>query len=63
MRKFIVGLLYCAMLKVYPVEKAVLMKYWEDPMNPANNQTVIGNLSLVLIQNIFYVKKFVAHSQ
>jgi hypothetical protein len=28
MRKFIVGLLYCAMLKIYPVEKDIINNYW-----------------------------------
>jgi hypothetical protein len=28
MRKFVVGLLYCALLKVYPLEKDKLNMYW-----------------------------------
>jgi hypothetical protein len=34
MRKFITGLLYCAMLKVYPEEKDRLNLYWKQPTNP-----------------------------
>ena len=30
MRKILAGVIYCAMLKVYQVEKADLNKYWED---------------------------------
>lgn len=61
MRKFIVGILYCAMLKVYPVEKDQINAYWENPMDPNNNKTVIGNFALVLVHNIFEVKRFVAN--
>ena len=62
MRRFIVGLLYCAMIKVYPEEKDFIQLYWLDPSNPANNKSVILNLALTLIQNIFYVKRFVANA-
>lgn len=61
MRKFVVGILYCAMLKVYPVEKDQINAYWLNPLDPNNNKTVIANFALVLIRNIFLVKRFVAH--
>ncbi len=35
MRKFVVGLLYCSMLKVYPEEKDVMNLYWTNPTDPA----------------------------
>jgi hypothetical protein len=50
------------MLKIYPLEKARLLTYWEDPRNPANNLTTIGNFALVLISRMFELKKFVANS-
>lgn len=31
MRKFLGGLIYCAMLKVYTTEKAKLNLYWQNP--------------------------------
>jgi len=37
MRKFVVGLLYCAMLKIYPSEKEKLNLYWTNPSDPNNN--------------------------
>lgn len=37
MRKFVTGLLYCAMLKLYPEEKHLLKNYWVNPQNLANN--------------------------
>lgn len=59
MRKFTTGLIYCAMLKVYPVERSLINDYWTNPVDPAMNKTVIGNFSLVLINNIFQCKRFV----
>ena len=61
MRRFVVGLLYCAMLKVYPVEKDIINLYWVNPEDPNNNQSVLGNFALVLISNLFYAKKFSAN--
>jgi hypothetical protein len=61
MRRFTVGLLYCAMLKVYPFERHLINNYWKNPADPANNQSVIANITLVLFHNIFTVKKFVAN--
>jgi hypothetical protein len=61
MRRFVVGLLYCAMLKVYPVEKEIINLYWVNPEAPNNNQSVLGNFALVLITNLFYAKKFSAN--
>jgi hypothetical protein len=37
MRRFVAGLLYCAMLKVYPIEKDTLNLYWINPEDPNNN--------------------------
>jgi hypothetical protein len=31
MRKFTAGLIYCALLKVYPLEKHLLMEYFDVP--------------------------------
>jgi hypothetical protein len=61
MRKFTAGLLYCAMLKVYQVERTKLNDYWSDPTDPAKNSTVLGNFALILLNNIFYVKRFIGH--
>jgi hypothetical protein len=61
LRKLNVGLLYCAMLKAYQGEKIHLLTYWDDPANPANNKTVTGNLVLLLLHELFEVKRFVAN--
>ena len=61
MRKFVAGLLYCAMLKLYPEESQHLNNYWIDPQNPANNQTKIGNFALILLHNIFNLKMYIAN--
>jgi|LauGreDrversion4_2_1035121.scaffolds.fasta_scaffold23834_5 hypothetical protein len=61
MRRFVVGLLYCAMLKLYPLEKDLLNMYWVNPEVPQNNQTAIGNFALILMKNLFYAKKFSAN--
>lgn len=58
MRRFVVGLLYSAMIKLYPLEKDRLNQYWANPEDPANNQTVLGNFALVLMTNLFHAKKF-----
>lgn len=60
-RKLTAGLLYCAMLKLYPVEKDQIMKYWDNTEDPSNNGTTIGNFALVLITLIFDVKRFVSN--
>ena len=57
MRKFMVGLLYCAMLKVYALEKDKLNLYWKQPTNPAGF-TVLGNFVLILIKNLYELRKF-----
>jgi len=61
MRKFITGLIYCAMLKVYPYEKDRLNLYWTEPTNP-QSFTILGNMILVFIKNLYDLKKFVAHN-
>jgi hypothetical protein len=38
MRRFSGGLLYCAMLKVYPLEKDRLNAYWANPEQLDANQ-------------------------
>jgi hypothetical protein len=51
MRAILAGLIYCAMLKCYEVEKASLMQYWEDlKAQTKPTQTVIGNLILLILQ-------------
>lgn len=50
------------MLKLYPLEKDHLNDYWQDPHNPENNKTVLGNFTLMLIHLLFEVKRFVANS-
>ena len=50
------------MLKVYPSEKHMIMDYWTNPEDPANNKTVIGNFALHLIYSVFEVKRFVSNS-
>lgn len=60
MRRFTCGLLYCAMLKLYPYEKHVIMDYWNNEDHP--NRSTIGNLALVLIRVLFDVKRFVSNS-
>src|SRR3569833_1002154 len=57
MRKFMVGLLYCAMLKVYALEKDKLNLFWKQPTNPAGF-TVLGNFVLILIKNLYELRKF-----
>jgi hypothetical protein len=37
------------MLKVHSEEKDLVPLYWADPMNPANNKSVLVNLALVVI--------------
>lgn len=64
MRKFVTGLLYCAMLKVYEKEKLILNYYWNNnnSYNDQNN-SVLGNFMLILVGKMFEVKKFIANSQ
>ncbi len=56
MRKFITGIIYCAMLKVYPIEKDRLNLYWVE-----NNSQLcpLSNLILVFIKNLFELKAFI----
>jgi hypothetical protein len=62
MRRFVVGLIYCSLLKLYPYEREHILDYWKNPEDPASNKTVIGNFVLVLLANLFHAKKFAAHS-
>jgi hypothetical protein len=56
MRRFTVGLLYCALLKLYPFEKARILDYLQNPQDPNKNNTVIGNFILVLLSKLFDTK-------
>jgi hypothetical protein len=60
MRRLTGGLLYCAMLKVFPLEKDRLNAYWANPeqLYPSQNLTVLGNFALVLLSNLEHAKKF-----
>jgi hypothetical protein len=62
MRKFTVGLLYCAMLKVYPHQCQQLGQYWTVAQDQQKNTPLIGNFALIIMENIFIVKKFIANS-
>jgi hypothetical protein len=61
MRKFVVGLIYCAMLKIYPVEKNNLNDYWSSPEEQPKSNTTLGNFALILIKNLFTLKDYVAN--
>ena len=60
MRRFLVGLLYCAMLKIYPLEKDQINNYWKLQNPIQGGITVLGNFALILIKNLYEVKKYVA---
>jgi hypothetical protein len=60
MRKFVVGLLYCAMLKVYEKEKDKINLYWKKNalgLQPA--PTNLGNFILIIIRHLYDTKRFV----
>ena len=59
MRKFITGLLYCAMLKVYPTERNSLNNYWKNDQQ--EKFTVIGNFILIVIKNLYDLKKYTSN--
>jgi hypothetical protein len=61
MRKFVVGLLYCAMLKIYPNEKASLNDYWSSQEEVPKSNSTLGNFALILIKNLFTLKDYVAN--
>lgn len=45
MRKILTGLCYCAMLKVYPLERATLNVYWDHlKANKTPQTTILGNM-------------------
>lgn len=60
MRKFITGILYCAMLKIYPVEKDRLNLYWKQPSQ--QSFTILGNMILIFLKNMYDLKRFVSHN-
>ena len=61
MRKFLTGLLYCAMLKVYPTEKDKLNLYWHHPHGDPQVSSILGNFILVLVKNLYDLKRFIAN--
>lgn len=50
------------MLKAYPVEKHIINKYFEDINEDSNKQSTVANLALVLIYNLFEVRRFMGNS-
>ena len=60
MRKFVSGIIYCAMLKVYPEEKATMNLYWTND-NFNGEIPSSANLILLLIQNMFDTKNYTAN--
>mmetsp|Transcript_4486 Transcript_4486/g.6718 ORF Transcript_4486/g.6718 Transcript_4486/m.6718 type:complete len:123 (-) Transcript_4486:1467-1835(-) len=50
MPKLAVGLIYCAMLKVYEVEKATLNRHWET-----GESGTLGNLYLLLLSKLYEI--------
>lgn len=61
MRKFVTGLIYCAMLKLYPYEKDNLNDYWSSQEENPTSKTTLGNFVLLLIYNLFELENFVAN--
>ena len=60
-RRFVAGLIYCAMLKCYEQDKGKLNLYWTEPESRKENLTVIGNLMLILMKHLFLLKKYVGN--
>lgn len=61
MRKFVAGLLYCAMLKVYPLEKEKIGSYWQS-QGEQQGMSVLSNFVLILLKNLYEVKKFMLNN-
>jgi len=64
MRKFMAGILYCAMIKLYSFEKHGLNFYWDDVKSKQNiespRRTVLGNFILLLIKNMQHLGAYKA---
>lgn len=60
MRSLLAGLIYCAMLKIYSVEKSTLNNFWEDVKNKIANprQSTLGNFILTFLTLLPTLKKF-----
>ena len=60
MRRVYIGIVTCAMLKLYDVEKADLNNYWEDMKNGVNppRQTTLGNYINTLLFLLPKLKQF-----
>jgi len=63
MRWILAGLIYSAMLKVYPSHKSNLDQYWQDCKNGVEppRQTTIGTMILALLALLPQVKNFSKH--
>lgn len=62
MRKFVAGLLYCAMLKIYPKEKEKIVDYWTSMSYSNDNFSVLGNFILILLKNMYEMKKYASNN-
>ncbi len=60
MRKFVVGLLYCSMLKVYEMEKANLNSVWLNK-GQEYRKTVLGNFIMLLLNHLMDVRAYAKH--
>ena len=60
MRRVYIGIITCAMLKLYEVEKADLNNYWEDMSNGVNppRQTTLGNYINTMLFLLPKLKRF-----
>jgi hypothetical protein len=63
MRSILVGLIYCAMLKVFEIERAQINYFWDDldmKKYPAR-QTTLGNLILSVLTVLPKLKNYSAN--
>jgi hypothetical protein len=63
MRSILVGLIYCAMLKLFEDERSQINQFWDDiDINklPAR-QTILGNFILSVLTILPQLKKYNAH--
>lgn len=60
MRSLLAGLIYCAMLKIYSIEKSTLNYFWEDVNNniAIPRQSTLGNFILTFLTLLPTLKKF-----
>ncbi len=63
MRSILVGLIYCAMIKVYKKEKFLLNDFWTDNSDGQQfpRQTTIGSLILSILTALPTLKKYNSH--